>query len=126
MNSFDIQDFNLSPYVDSIYYADLFIINGKVWMITGFGKSAAALIAINKSNKNILGTDFCALIRRENKLCGRYDNGIMSKNPNNVQKELLIEHEINIIAHCCFLQLKNPHFCNLIFPIQVGNFISLN
>ena len=47
----------MSKNADSIYYADLFKINNKICMITGFGKSQAARIAINKNNEADIARD---------------------------------------------------------------------
>ena len=40
-----------SQNADPIYYADLFKINNKIWMVTGAGKSKAASIASNNHNE---------------------------------------------------------------------------
>ena len=69
-------------------------------------------------------------------------NGLIDKIKNALGKRIVLEFggieanphfetlmkAVDIVRkeNICFLQLKNPHFCNLIFPIQVGNFISLN
>ena len=36
MNQDFVKKFKKSEYADSIYYADLFRINNKIWMITNF------------------------------------------------------------------------------------------
>lgn len=41
-----------SEHADSIYYADLFLINGRAWMITGTEKSAAGRLASNRDQAN--------------------------------------------------------------------------
>ena len=74
----------MSKNADSIYYADLFKINNKICMITGFGKSQAARIAINKNNEADIARDAVAIIRENNILYGCYDPG--GTNP--VKKDL--------------------------------------
>lgn len=86
----------MSKNADSIYYADLFKINNKIWMITGFGKSQAARTAINKNDKADLARDAVAIIRDNNILYGRYDPGAI----NPVKKDLHALHKIDFIAYC--------------------------
>ena len=86
----------MSKNADSIYYADLFKINNKICMITGFGKSQAARIAINKNNEADIARDAVAIIRENNILYGCYDPG--GTNP--VKKDLHAIHKIDFIAYC--------------------------
>lgn len=70
-----------SPTADSIYYADLFRIAGRCWMIMGSGKSDAARIASEKDRAADLARDSVALIRDGDVLHGRYDLGALPKDP---------------------------------------------
>jgi hypothetical protein len=86
----------MSKNADSIYYADLFKINNKIWMITGFGKSQAAKIAVNKNDKSYIAQDAVAIIRDNNILYGCYDSGAI----NSFAKDLPTLHKIDFIAYC--------------------------
>ena len=85
-----------SQNADSIYYADLFKICGKVWMITGCGKSKAARIAINYDNDADIARDSVAMIRYDKVLYGYHDLGAVDKDLS--KRESL--HKIDFIAHC--------------------------
>jgi len=85
----------LSDKLDSIYYADLFKIKNKVWMITGAGKSKAARMAVDNNKEADLARDAVAIFRDNDILYGRYDPGAF--NPT-----LGIEpwSKLDFIAHC--------------------------
>lgn len=68
-------NFKPSIHADSIYYADLFRINNKVWALTGCGKSDAGRIASNKIEADDLARDSVALTRVGDDLFGHYDLG---------------------------------------------------
>ncbi|WP_431823546.1 hypothetical protein [Burkholderia sp. F1] len=70
-----MQNFILSPYVGSLYYADLFRISGKIWMIMGEGKTAAARIASKEVGSDELALDGVALAIQGGQLVGRFDLG---------------------------------------------------
>lgn len=81
---------------ESIYYADLFLINNHNWMIQGYGKTTAARIASNKKSEAMYATDSVAIIRSGDTLFGRYDPGALStKNP-----KLHELHKLDAIAYC--------------------------
>src|SRR6185312_14712349 len=81
---------------DSIYYADLFEINGHAWMIQGCGKTDAARIASNRNLEAMIATDAVAIIRDGDTLFGRYDPGAL----NTVKPELHKLHKLSAIAYC--------------------------
>jgi hypothetical protein len=90
-------DFVVSDALDSIYYADLFEINGRNWMIQGFGKTEAARIASNKEKTAILAMDSVAIIRQGDSLFGRADFGAGNYDANS---DLYRMHKIDVIAYC--------------------------
>jgi hypothetical protein len=92
-------NFKKSEYLDSIYYADLFKIEGKVWMIMGCGKSTAARIASNKEEDADIARDGVALIEKAKKLFGRYDVGGTGAHtdPGSALHAL---HQIDFVAFC--------------------------
>lgn len=69
-----------SAHADSIYYADLFRINGKVWALMGHGKSEAGRAATLCSKVDDLARDSVAFIRDGDALTGRYDQGAVAGN----------------------------------------------
>lgn len=91
---------DISEYVDSIYYADLFRIQDKIWMITGKGKSLAGIIACNNDvGKNQFADDAVALILNNKLLYGRHDRGVLPKD--SIEREQNHSfHKIDYIAHC--------------------------
>jgi hypothetical protein len=92
-----------SEYLDSIYYADLFKICGKVWMIMGSGKSGAGRIASNLEKDSDLARDGVALIAKNNQLFGRFDLGASGVHAD--QDSPLDElHQIDFIAFCLDVQ----------------------
>lgn len=91
--------FTKSEYLDSIYYADLFSIHGKVWMIMGCGKSAAARIASNKEEDADIARDGVAITEKNKQLFGRYDIGASGAHADPTST-LHAFHEINFMAFC--------------------------
>lgn len=67
-----------SEHAESIYYADLFRINGKVWALTGTGKSEAGRAATAKKRDDDLARDSVAFVRDGATLMGRYDPGAIN------------------------------------------------
>jgi hypothetical protein len=59
-----------SEHAESIYYADLFRINGKVWALTGTGKSDAGMAATAEKRDDDLARDSVAFVRDEAMLMG--------------------------------------------------------
>lgn len=88
-----------SPNADSIYYADLFNIKGKIWMIIGSGKSKAAQFATENKEEADIGRDSIAIIRDNKVLYGRYDPGAIHKDLTK-RNELSGLHKIDFIAYC--------------------------
>lgn len=89
-------NFVRSDTPENIYYADLFRINDRNWMIQGFGKTQAARIASGRKNDAMYGTDSVALIREGDTLWGRYDLGAASS----YDSELTKLHKLDAIAYC--------------------------
>jgi hypothetical protein len=81
---------------ENIYYADLFRIENRNWMIQGFGKSDAASIASYKDPDAMYATDAVAIIRDGDTLWGRYDPGAHSI----VETEQSRKHKLDAIAYC--------------------------
>ncbi|WP_334063651.1 hypothetical protein [Alteromonas genovensis] len=90
---------NLEPseHVDSIYYSDLFIINKRIWLILGSGKSDAARIASNKNSEDDLGRDSFALKNENNELFARFDPGALN---NKSDTDLHKWHNVDVVAYC--------------------------
>lgn len=91
--------FTKSEYLDSIYYADLFRIYGKIWMIMGCGKSEAGRIASNKEIDADIARDGVAITGKDNKLFGRYDLGATGAHADPASA-LQAFHPIDFIAVC--------------------------
>lgn len=89
-------DLKKSEYADSIYYADLFKINNKMWMIMGYGKSDAARIASNNDRACDLSRDCVAIREESGSLYGRYDPGALSDPESDLHKF----HKIDYVAYC--------------------------
>lgn len=90
-----------SPYADSIYYADLFSINDKNWMIMGHGKSEAARIVNNKDSTKDFSRDSTAIAIDGNTLKGRFDLGAINLDLEESKRDNLHKfHEIHYIAYC--------------------------
>lgn len=81
---------------ENIYYADLFRINDRNWMIQGYGKTHAAQIASDKKLEAMYATDSVAIIREGNALSGRYDPGALTTKNSDVSKP----HKLDAIAYC--------------------------
>ncbi|RTL11802.1 MAG: hypothetical protein EKK54_06295 [Neisseriaceae bacterium] len=96
-----LECFNASPSPDleSIFYANLFLINNKVWMISGQGKSEAAKLAGKKIPESDLARDCVALTRVGNCLYGAYDPGFIH-NDLRKRETLQKKYKIDFIAHC--------------------------
>jgi|LauGreDrversion4_2_1035121.scaffolds.fasta_scaffold752443_2 hypothetical protein len=86
----------ISEHADSIYYADLFRIDSKVFMLTGSGKSIAARIASHENPNDDLARDGVTIVNINGKINGRYDLGAMCKNK---PKDTYTFHELDFIAH---------------------------
>lgn len=91
--------FTKSEYLDSIYYADMFNIHGKVWMIMGCGKSTAARIASNKEENADIARDGVAITEKNKQLFGRYDIGAIGAHADPAST-LHAFHQIDFIAFC--------------------------
>lgn len=89
--------FSKSPHADTIYYADLFRIDGKIWMIMGTGKSDAARIASGNVNENDLGRDSIAVTLQDGLLVGRHDLGVQGAFADPSQHPLFA---IDVMAYC--------------------------
>lgn len=70
-----------SPHADAIYHADLFLIEGRVWMIGGTGKTRAGCLASGGERAGSLGGDSVAILRQGDALHGRYDPGALPVDP---------------------------------------------
>ncbi|MEH6577939.1 MAG: hypothetical protein V7731_12760 [Amphritea sp.] len=91
-------DEKASPAADSIYNADLVIIENRVWLIMGTGKSDAARIAANHDENN-LGSDSIALQRVGDTLFAKYDPGSI---PDDIEKfkERHHWHKVDVVTYC--------------------------
>lgn len=88
-----------SPNADSIYYADLFNIRDKIWMIAGSGKSEAARLASHNKEETDIGRDSIAIIRDNKILYGYHDAGAILKDLTERNK-IQDLHKIDFIAYC--------------------------
>lgn len=86
-----------SEHAESIYYADLFRINGKVWALTGTGKSDAGRAATAKRRDDDLARDSVAFVRDGAMLMGRYDPGAL--NPDMLD-DLHALHPLVAVVYC--------------------------
>ena len=86
-----------SEHAESIYYADLFRINGKVWALTGTGKSDAGRAATAKRRDDDLARDSVAFVRDGAMLMVRYDPGAL--NPE-MLNDLHALHPLVAVVHC--------------------------
>ena len=90
-----------SEYADSIYYADLFRINDKVWMIMGYGKSNAARIASSNNRDNDLSRDATAIKVENNILKARVDFGAINiELEQSKRDELHRFYNVDYIVYC--------------------------
>ena len=72
------QNMTPSEHAESIYYSDLFRINGKVWALTGTGKSSAGRAASLRLADDDIARDCVAFIRDKDVLMARYDPGALN------------------------------------------------
>lgn len=86
-----------SEHAESIYYADLFRINGKVWALTGTGKSDAGRAATANNCDDDLARDSVAFVRNESMLMGCYDPGAF--NPEMVD-DCRVLHPLVAVVYC--------------------------
>jgi hypothetical protein len=86
----------VSDAPENIYYADLFQIENRNWMIQGYGKTTAARIASGKVVDAMYATDAVAIIRDGSTIFGRYDPGALSPNSDDLHKL----HRLDAIAYC--------------------------
>ncbi len=87
--------FEKSEYADSIYYADLFRIDNKIWMIMGHGKSDAARLASNRIEEDDLARDSVAIKVKNNILFAKCDFGAVRKD-----KVIFDFHEVDNVIYC--------------------------
>jgi hypothetical protein len=85
-----------SPIEGSIYYADLFLIQEKGWLIGGYGKSHAGLKASHYARNCDVARDAAVLVRQGDALYGRCDAGAVHRNPAQAEPP----HKIDVIAYC--------------------------
>lgn len=97
MNEAFVKKFKKSEYADSIYYADLFRINNKIWMIMGYGKSEAARIASYNIIEDDISRDSTAIKVKDNILEARYDIGAINTE---LDDKFLEFHKVDYIAYC--------------------------
>lgn len=96
-------NFVKSPYADSIYYADLFEINDKKWMIMGCGKSEAARLANDRDSTKDFSRDSAAIALEGNTLKARFDMGAINLDLEESKRDSLYKfHKIDCIAYCLF------------------------
>jgi hypothetical protein len=88
-----------SVHIGAIYQADLFRIGGRVWMIGGADKRAAALLATAGDPSAMLADDWVAIIRQGNAIWGRYDPGVLPVSPAERERR---HHawRIDVMAYC--------------------------
>lgn len=86
-----------SEHAESIYYADLFRINGQVWALTGTGKSDAGKAATGNKRDDDLARDSVAFVREGAMLMGRYDLGAINSVLLNDPDEL---HPLVAVVYC--------------------------
>ena len=98
-----------SEHAESIYYADLFRINGKVWALTGTGKSDAGRAATLSKQEDDLARDSVAFIRDGTTLMGRYDPGAI--NPA-LLNSLHTMHPLATVVYCLSEQETAKAFAN--------------
>jgi hypothetical protein len=92
---------NLMPSdaAENTYYADLFRIGGRNWMILGYGKSRAAQIASAEDREAMYGTDSIAILRRGDELWARYDLGTLPRSSHQ-SPELWTPRRLDAIVYC--------------------------
>ncbi len=87
-----------SEHAESIYYADLFRINGQVWALTGTGKSDAGRAATEGRRHNDLARDSVAFVRHGATLLGRFDPGAINVGLTDTLHAL---HRLAAVVYCC-------------------------
>lgn len=97
-----------SDHAESIYYADLFRINGKVWALTGTGKSDAGMAATARRREDDLARDSVAFLPENEMLMGRYDPGAI--NPE--LPELHAWHPLAAVVYCFSQEETEKAFAN--------------
>lgn len=97
-----------SDHAESIYYADLFRINGKVWALTGTGKSDAGMAATARKREDDLARDSVAFLPENEMLMGRYDPGAI--NPE--LHELHAWHPLVAVVYCLSQEETDKAFAN--------------
>lgn len=101
MNQDFVKKFKKSEYADSIYYADLFRINNKIWMIMGYGKSEAARIASDNIDEDDISRDSTAIKVKDNILEARFDIGAINTELDEETRNKLSKfHKVDYIAYC--------------------------
>ena len=98
-----------SEHAESIYYADLFRNNGKVWALTGTGKSDAGRAATARKREDDIGRDSNAYVRDGVMLKGRYDPGAI--NPG-LLESLHTFHPVVAVVYCLSEQETAKAFAN--------------
>ena len=88
-----------SAHADAIYEADLFVINGRTWMIGGTGKSQAATLASRGDAGADLARDSVGIIRDGDTLHGRFDPGALPIDPVERERRHRIR-KLDAIAYC--------------------------
>jgi hypothetical protein len=68
-----------SPHADAIYLADLFLIDGRAWMIGGAGKGRAAVLASGGDPTAEIARDSVAVQSDDDALYGRFDPGALPR-----------------------------------------------
>lgn len=97
-----------SDHAESIYYADLFRINGKVWALTGTGKSDAGMAATDRKRDDDLARDSVAFLPENEMLMGRNDPGAI--NPERL--DLHAWHPLVAVVYCLSEEETNKAFAN--------------
>lgn len=98
-----------SEHAESIYYADLFRINRKVWALTGTGKSDAGMAATARKRDDDIGRDSVAFVRDKSTLMGRYDPGAL--NPD-LMDSLHAQHPLAAVVYCLSEEETAKAFAN--------------
>lgn len=105
-----------SEHAESIYYADLFRINGKVWALTGSGKSDAGRAATATKPDDDLARDSVAFVRDGAMLMGRYDPGAL--NPEMLD-DIHALHPLVAVVYCLSEAETAKAFANR--PLELVN-----
>jgi hypothetical protein len=88
-----------SAHADAIYEADLFAIDGRIWMIGGSGKSQAATLASCGDPSADIARDSIGIIRNGDRLYGRFDPGALPIDPGEREQRHRIV-KLDAIAYC--------------------------